>query len=104
MASQTIGASSTTKIRAMTQPGDKAARLGNAPSLRLNRLRAEMPQAVVAEIGSRRRIVGLVGLHAVGDVVTAGRRRGNGDTAVVVILVIGVTGRVIGRSVITIAG
>src|SRR3981081_2327557 len=104
MASQTIGSSATTRIRAMTQPGDKAARLGNAPSLRLNRLRAEMPQAVVAEIGSRRRIVRLVGLHAVGDVVTARRRRGNGDSAIVVVLVIVVTGRVIARSVIAIAG
>src|SRR3981189_2871180 len=104
MASQTIGSSSTTRIRAMTQPRDETARLGNAPSLRLDRLRAEMPQAVIAEICSRRRIVRLVGLHAVGDVVTAGRRRGNGDSAVIVILVIVVTGRVIARSVITIAG
>src|SRR3979490_2751245 len=102
MASQTIGSSSTTRIRAMTQPGDKTARLGNAPSLRLNRVRGEMPQAVIAEIGSRHRIVGLVGLHAVGDVVTAGRRGGNGDSTVAAVLVIVATGRVIGRSVITI--
>src|SRR4030081_3287021 len=37
-------------------------------------LRAGVPVAVIAEIGSRLRIVGTVGLHAVGDrIVAAGR-------------------------------
>ena len=39
-------------------------------------LRTGVPQTIIAEIGSRRRIVGSVGLHAVGDVIAADRSRG----------------------------
>jgi hypothetical protein len=60
-----------------------------------------VPQAVIAEISSRRRIVGTIGLRAIGAaIVTAGRRRHNRDrAAVIVILVIGIT-RGIGRPAI----
>src|SRR6266550_5697357 len=56
-------------------------------------LRAGVPQAVVAEIGSRRRIVGLVGLHAVGVGILANRCRNcryNGRIIVVVGIIVAI--------------
>ena len=62
-------------------------------------LRAGVPLTVVAEIGARRRIVGLVSLHAVSDRIVARRRRDR-DRSVIVIAVIVVA---IARPVIAIA-
>src|SRR5216684_2653096 len=53
------------------------------------RLRTGVSQTIIAEIGPRRRIVGLVGLHAVSDIVTADGSRGHRNNgAVVIVLVI----------------
>ena len=63
-------------------------------------LRAGMPVAVIAEIGTRPRVIGAIGLHAVGNrIVAADRARGNRDRAVV-ILVIVIARRVVARSAI----
>src|SRR6266576_1363925 len=51
------------------------------------RLRAGVPQAVKAEVGSRRRIVGLVGLHAVGNGIVANRGRGHRHHRGIVVVV-----------------
>src|SRR5438552_15751131 len=65
------------------------------------RLRAGVPQAVIAEIGSRRRIVGLVGLHAVGDGIVADRSRGHRNNgAIIVVRVIVVVRPVVARPAI----
>src|SRR5664280_2109110 len=65
------------------------------------RLRAGVPPAGKARIRSRLRIVGTIGLHAVGDgVVAAGR--GHHDSVIIVILVVVITRR-IDRSAIAVA-
>src|SRR3954466_13185008 len=68
-------------------------------------LRAGVPVTVIAEIGLRSRIIGTVGLHAVGDpIVTAGGRCFHRDRAFVIISVVFVARRVIaGAGVIAIA-
>src|SRR5216683_319411 len=65
------------------------------------RLRTGVSQTIIAEIGPRRRIVGLVGLHAVSDIVTADGSRGHRNNgAVVIVLVIIVALRVVARPII----
>src|SRR3954451_6756292 len=63
-------------------------------------LRAGMPQAVIAEIGSRPHVVGAVSLPAIADVIAA-RRRLDSDRAVINIAVVIVTiaGRVVARTI-----
>src|ERR1700736_3880389 len=62
------------------------------------RLRAGVPQPVVTEIGSRRGIIGTIGLHAVGDgVIPCGRRRNRHHRAIIVILVAVIARRVVAR-------
>src|SRR5882757_2467662 len=57
----------------------------------ITRLRAGVPVAVVTHIGSRSRIVGTVGLHAVGDVVVASTGRDlDRSFRVVVVIVVGI--------------
>ena len=63
------------------------------------RLRARVPITVEAEIGSRSRIVGTVGLHAVGDRIAAGRGHGH-HGALIVILVVVIAGIITRRVVI----
>src|ERR1700730_12265747 len=64
-------------------------------------LRAEMPVTVIAEIRSRLRIVGTVGLHAVSDRIIAARgRRHRNHAAVVIISVVFVARRIIARSAV----
>src|SRR3984893_12522930 len=59
------------------------------------RLRAGVSQPVVTEIGSRRGIIGTIGLHAVGEgVIPCGRR---GNRAVIVILVAVIARRGVAR-------
>src|SRR5258708_37856610 len=65
------------------------------------RLRAGVPQPIVAQIGSRRGIVGTISLHAVGDrVITPRRRSGRNNGAIVGILVIIIARPVISRPAI----
>src|SRR5216684_5751979 len=64
------------------------------------RLRAGVPVAVNAQICSRRRIVGLVGLHAVSDVIAADGSRRDCDGAVIVVLVIVIARRIVTRPAI----
>src|SRR3954451_13811584 len=67
-------------------------------------LRTGGPQAVIAEIGSRARIVGPVGLPAVGIVATAGSHRHHAVVGIAVV-VIGGRGRVVtGPAVIPLRG
>jgi hypothetical protein len=77
---------------------------GASAALRIHELlmslRAGVPVAVIAEIGSRLRIVGTVGLHAVGDRIVAAGRRGNRNRAVIIGLVVVIAGRVIARAAI----
>src|SRR5258708_3917855 len=62
------------------------------------RLRAGVPQPIVAQIGSRRGIVGTISLHAVGDrVITPRRRSGRNNGAIVGVLVIIIARPVISR-------
>src|SRR5258708_33229118 len=65
------------------------------------RLRAGVPQPIVAQIGSRRGIVGTISLHAVGDrVITPRRRSGRNNGAIVGVLVIIIARPVISRPAI----
>ena len=43
-----------------------------------------MPLAVIAEIGSRLRIVGSIGLHAVSHAIIVARRRACGSAVIIV--------------------
>src|SRR3984893_2346422 len=62
------------------------------------RLRAGVPQPVVTEIGSRRGIIGTIGLHAVGDsVIPCGSRGNRHHRAIIVILVAVIARRVVAR-------
>src|SRR3954468_14069903 len=61
-------------------------------------LRAGMPVAVIAEIGSRSRIVGTIGLHAVSHRIVAGGSSLHDRTVVIVLIVV-----VAGLTVIAIA-
>src|SRR5437868_14421378 len=54
-----------------------------------------MPQPVKAEVGSRRRIVGAIALRAVGRAVITDRHRNFGDHALVGILVIVISRRIV---------
>src|SRR5580692_1484755 len=72
-----------------TTEGDASQRAAFCRSKRYQRrLRAGMPQAVIAEIGPRRRIVGTKPLHAIGDTVAATGHHGNGTVIGVAIVVI----------------
>ena len=65
-----------------------------------------MPLAIVAHIRSRLRVVGAIGLHAVGDAIAAARTFGNCNRAIVicnrtiVILVIVIARRIVARPAI----
>src|ERR1019366_4882630 len=68
-------------------------------SLQIKVLRAGVPITIIAQIRSRLRIVGTVGLHAISDGIVA-LRRDDHDSAVIVVLVIVVARRIIARPAI----
>src|SRR6185437_10290818 len=66
------------------------------------RLRAGVPQAVIAEIGSGRGIVGAIPLHAVGRCVAFNRRGGHGHDAIIIVPVVIIVVAVIAGAVIAV--
>src|SRR6202042_1759794 len=75
-----------------------------ANALMRERSRAGMPIAVIAHIGSRARIVGTVGLHAIGGGVVAavGRRctRPRAAAIIIILVIIGGAGSVVARAAV----
>src|SRR5258707_13970229 len=58
-------------------------------------LRAGMPQAVIAEIGAGRRIVGLVALCAIGRRIAAAVGHYGDGRALVIVVVVGIVGGIV---------